>query len=213
MLVFHNVIGFLFFALLTIAAIGVVIIIAWGLGNLLAFPLHWLPIAHDRRLKFRRYISRGISIAFIAWFSYMVFTAIYPNGDFYLKEFEHVTLRSAPPSAKVTAKGATFPFYRGEYCSYSHIQLSKLDYEKLIGAISSDSRFREIPAISIQKMMDNVIRDTANYRQEEIDVYRSVAKLKILKTFVQKVPELSSRDYTINFLDDKSSIIVDVCHL
>jgi len=66
------------------------------------------------------------------------YTAVYPNDSFYYDEFEYVTNRKIPESAKIKFKDSSYPDFHGDYFSKSIIELSQPDYNKLLKGIQND---------------------------------------------------------------------------
>lgn len=85
--------------------------------------------------------------------SYLAFTAVYPTDDFYFDEFETITSRKIPTSAKVLEKSATYPDLHGDYESNATITLSSSDYQQLFQQIQQDKRFEKLP----RQLTDNKI--------------------------------------------------------
>lgn len=90
---------------------------------------------------------------------YLSFTAVYPTDDFYFDEFETITLRKIPDSAKVLTKSATYPDLHGDYDSEATIQLSSTDYQSLFKQIQQDKRFNKVSndanKIQFLRMIEN----------------------------------------------------------
>lgn len=76
---------------------------------------------------------------------YLAFTAVYPTDDFYFGEFETITSRKIPDSAKVLTKSASYPDLHGDYSSNATIELSPQDYQQLFAQIQQDKCFEKLP--------------------------------------------------------------------
>lgn len=90
---------------------------------------------------------------------YLAVTAVYPSDDFYFGEFETITSRKIPDSAKVLTKSATYPDLHGDYDSEATIQLSSTDYQSLFKQIQQDKRFNKVSndanKIQFLRMIEN----------------------------------------------------------
>lgn len=122
--------GFFLFA-------GVFVLIMISLPTLIAYSFYrWF----SKKKKYLKVI--GISLLIIApiWTIYEIYTAVYPTDSFYFEEFEDVTLREIPASAKIIRKTASYPDFHGDYASVSLIKLSSKDYNFLLNELNNDRR-------------------------------------------------------------------------
>jgi hypothetical protein len=76
-------------------------------------------------LRYLLLISSGFSL-------YQSYIAVYQNHNFYYEEFEYVTNREIPKSAKINFKDSSYPDMHGDYFSKSIIELSPQDYSNLL---------------------------------------------------------------------------------
>lgn len=81
----------------------------------------------------------------IGFSGYFAYTAVYPTDDFYRAEFETITLRKLPNSAKILQKSATYPNFHGDYSSDATIELSPNDFQNLLKQMQHDKRFSQLP--------------------------------------------------------------------
>ena len=79
---------------------------------------------YDKRLRL-------IALIPILTLAYFIYTAIYPNNDFYKDDFKEVTGIEFPASGKIIYKTASYPDQFGDYGSASLIKVDKDFYEKL----------------------------------------------------------------------------------
>lgn len=111
------------------------------------------------------------------------YTAVYPNDSFYYDEFEYVTNRAIPKSAKIKFKNSSYPGIQGDYFSKSIIELSPQDYIKLLLELKNDKSLRLEKGICDQ--------------QECI-------------MFERKIAGESDRFLIIKFLKDKKTVVVNI---
>lgn len=114
---------------------------------------------------------------------YTAYTAVYPTDSFYYDEFEYVTNRKIPKSAKIRFKDSSYPDIHGDYFSKSIFELSPQDYNKLLLELKSDRNLSETNDVS--------------HEQD-------------CKIFERKIPGKTDQFLFIKFLNDKKTIIVDV---
>lgn len=153
-----------------------------------------------RKSKHRKSWQTGtgivMSVVVIASLLYFIYEAIYPSDEFYLMEFETVTLQEAPESSEVIAKSASYPDFHGDYCSYSRIKLANTDFEKLFRSIEANSQFS--PGVSMGS-------------QERDEALKSQLEISILKSFVRSESGWPDHYYEILFLESREHVDIHVC--
>ncbi len=73
-------------------------------------------------------------------FAYFIFTAFYPNDEFYKYEFKTITKMDFPNSGKIIKKDASYPI-SGDYCSSALIEFKKNDYDIILSKIQNNTSF------------------------------------------------------------------------
>lgn len=114
---------------------------------------------------------------------YQAYKAVYPTDSFYYDEFEYVTNREIPKSAKIKFKASSYPGMQGDYFSKSIIELSPQDYSKLLFELENDKSLKGEKGICDQQEC---------------------------KIFERKITGESDRFLFIKFLKDKKTIVVNV---
>ncbi|RVU01346.1 hypothetical protein EOD41_05115 [Mucilaginibacter limnophilus] len=128
----------------------------------------------------------------IAYITYSIYTAFYPDDDFFFQDFKTVTLKDVPKSAKIIAKDASYPDHHGKYISVSLMKLSKHDYKKLLDQLTNDKNFS---------------RGKMQFHSEEfVNVMGEDFDLKEIKFQFNKNNSRSGESY-IAFLNDEQSVI------
>jgi len=113
---------------------------------------------------------------------YLSYTAVYPPNSFYYDEFEYVTNRKIPESAKIKFKSSSYPDFHGDYSSKSIIEISQPDYNKLLKELQNDKTIKE-----------SIENDS-----------------KVLKVFERRIIGEEDRYLFIRFLKDRKTIVVNV---
>jgi hypothetical protein len=72
---------------------------------------------------------------------YFVFTAFYPNDDFYIENFEENTGVKFPASGTITKKEATYPDIHGSYTSRAIVELPASDYASILKTLQLKNDF------------------------------------------------------------------------
>ena len=163
-----------------------------SLPTVLAFLINrWL------KQKGIKYVGTVLIIIAPLWTAYEIYTAIYPPDNFYFEEYEEVTLREIPASAKIKKKVASYPDFHGDYCSASLIILSKKDYSVLLKELKNDERLSQEENIIGSNEMDYVM---SNFKREQI-----------VHSFTRSIENQTDHYLFIGFIDDGHSIIVTVC--
>ena len=125
---------------------------------------------------------------------YFIYTAIFPNDDFYFEEYKTATSFDAPKSAVIIKKTATYPDFHGDYISVSIIELSKEDYLSLYTKLIKDKHIDTLGQLVGSK--------------EFIAVVGEKEKL-IEHTFTRKIQKSEQGHYSISFLNDRKTVIIN----
>lgn len=115
-------------------------------------------------------------ILFLA--GYLAYNAVYPSDSFYVAEYERLTERKIPKSAKIKYKESAYPDHFGKYHSVSHIEVSEKDFHKLLKLTENDKDF-------------SLIEQNANE----------------LKSFKKRIKNSKRGKGYLTFLKDKKTII------
>lgn len=135
----------------------------------------------------------------VAYFTYEIYTAIYPTDSFYFYEFKQVTLRNTPKSAIVRCKYASYPDFHGDYCSASLMTVSEDDYLALLNDLSNDRR------ITKNKPGEFAGSDEFN------KVMKDLKTEQIVHGFTRSISGQEDHYLYIGFLDDRKTIVLSVC--
>jgi len=127
---------------------------------------------------------------------YMTYDSFYPGESFYADEFEKVTLRELPESAKFIFKSSTYPDLHGDYSSESTIKLSRADFKKLLHALNKDER--------ITKPGQNKFPDDSSY------LTQYSVKDDTRYWFFRQIDNESDHHLKIEFSKDGETIYVSV---
>lgn len=180
----------------------VALFVLGGLIFLLATLLAWLVRISLRGRKGAevwvrraRQVTYAGSITFLIW---TVYTAIYPTDDFYLQEFEEVTLREPPSSAKVLAKSASYPAPNGDYCSFARIEVSREDFASLMMELEADSRLSRNPG--------------PGSNDQKAKALSSSEPITSLASFVRTDPEHPDHHLSIDLLSSRQHVEVAICY-
>ena len=130
---------------------------------------------------------------------YISYTAFFPTDEFYFSEFKKVTSREIPKSANVIKKDASYPDLHGDYCSASVMTISEEDYDELLNQITKDRQLKEIRQDSIVNS-EQLISVMSNFKNEQI-----------AKCFIRDNLNNDDEYLFICFLNDKKTIVVNVC--
>lgn len=131
--------------------------------------------------------------------TYNIYTAIYPNDDFYENEFKTITLMEFPKSGIIINSTASYPDFHGDYCSSAEIKLSKKDYEKILDEIINNKIFT---------------RETSYMNSEEsMYIMKDIKEEDIQYIFIRKDEKKLGLDLNINFQKDNRTIFINICQL
>jgi hypothetical protein len=128
--------------------------------------------------------------------SYFIFTAVYPNDDFYEEEFTRITSLSYPEDAEIINKDATYPDQFGDYASCARIEVQPATYDLIEAQVRSDSRFS--PASDSLRIMTSA-SDNVEYK----------LKSATYKTQFTRVNSKNGAYMFIGFLTDHKTIIIE----
>lgn len=166
-----------------------IIIIAIILILLITIPIG-LSFGIYKFIKNRNYNKsyRWIALSPIVITSYFIYDTIYPGDGFYKDDFTEVTGLTLPNDSEIKFKSATFPDHFGDYTSISIIKVGGNFYDSL-KSILVKREFQELKDQSI--FSDKILKiHTDGY---------------VIKTFNI---ELAGKEFTVDFLSDKETIIV-----
>jgi hypothetical protein len=156
-------------------------------------------------------IAIGGLLGLILVFGYF---ELHPGDDFYLKEFEKVTLRTPPISSRVAARSASLFALHNESCSYSRIEMSQQDYLHLFECIDADHRFVH-GTTRLETVVDGKVFIHEQSKILETDnqheVWNRAKYIPERASYVRLVPKDSSRHYSLMFLSDGKHIEVNSC--
>ena len=138
----------------------------------------------------------AICVAIPLWLVVSVYVELHPGDAFYLKEFNKVLLRAAPPSAKVVGKSASLFSLRNEYCAYSRIEISPKDYMMLLSEVENDPRFTVGNGVETQ---------------DQSDVWHENGYIGASRSFERKKLESLWVDYAVFFLKDGRHVEINSC--
>lgn len=129
---------------------------------------------------------------------YFLYTAVYPNDNFFFHEYLKVTLREVPKSATIIKKTASYPDFHGDYISVCKIELSKFDYLKLYKSFTHDKQFETLGKLVGSKEFNDIVG-----KNEKL----------IKQTFFRKIPDQEQHHYSISFLHDDKTVIIYAINL
>lgn len=132
---------------------------------------------------------RLIALLPILIVGYFIFDAIYPSEEFYKEDFTEVTGLNFPESGKFIYKTATFPDQFGDYTSISIVTVDRKFYDSLLAHLSKNNF--------------NLIKEDNFFTG---DIHKKYNDRYVKKTFSR---ELNGKIFTVGFLSDKESIIVE----
>ena len=102
-------------------------------------------------------------------------------------------------SAAVIKKDASYPDFHGDYCSASLITVSTDDYSSLLNELTNDKR------ITKSKLGETI-------GSSELDKVMGNFKIEqIMYSFTRSIAGKEDHYLYIGFLDDKKTIVVNVC--
>ncbi|TKC06599.1 hypothetical protein FA048_15445 [Pedobacter polaris] len=150
-----------------------------------------------RLIRKTKYKYIGIICLIIAplFTIHTLYSATYPADEFFYQEFKVVTLKEAPKSAIIVRKSASYPDFQGDYISVSMIKLSQSDYLNLYNNLVKDKQV-------------NILGELVG-SAEFTEVAGEHEKL-IKHTFTRKVTGRELSHYSISFLNDKKTVIINV---
>lgn len=77
----------------------------------------------------------------LAFFSFQIYTSIYPTDSFYKREFEHNTGMDFPNSGEIIRKDADYPDTHGDYMATALFKVDKEEFNSLLLSVQKDSKF------------------------------------------------------------------------
>ena len=134
---------------------------------------------------------RFLAIIPLIIFGCLIYTAIYPNEDFYKTDFKEVTDMEFPKSGKIIYKTASYPDQFGDYTSSFLVELDKEYITKLKTKLNKNKFFE-----AKNKMSSN-----------ELDyIEKQKINLKYSYEFNKNIE--SGKYYSIGILNDNKSVII-----
>jgi hypothetical protein len=182
--------------LVALLPIALLLFILWASGKAVELIASRLLKHRADNARISAHARRSTYILVLAFIAYQIYFAVYPTDDFFLQEYQEVTLRPAPHTAKVIAKSASYPDFHGDYCSYSRIYLGAESFEKLLRELEGDPRIQAGNGIG---------------SSEEIKVQSRVKKLSVKQSFIRPVENEADHHLSITFLEDGIHVEVNIC--
>ncbi len=112
-----------------------VLLLLWGLA--------WLLYKASGG-RHQRPASLLLPGALLAVLGYFIFTAFYPNDEFYEEQYQRLTGQPFPESGVIVAKDASYPDQHGDYAACARLEVSIAAYEQLLSRMSRDSAFSAV---------------------------------------------------------------------
>jgi len=122
----------MFLFLLLLLLVSLVILIPLGAAR---FSYRFLKQRIPRQLAL---LLASLPILVVGYF---IFTAFYPNDDFYEEEFTRITSLPYPEDAEIVAKGATYPDQFGDYASCAKIEVELATYAQIKQKLGANPDF------------------------------------------------------------------------
>ena len=121
---------------------------------------------------------------------YLIFSAFFPNEDFYKANFKEVTKTDFPANGEIIYKTTSFPDHFGDYSSCFLVKLDKPDLKKLRNMLKVFKFERKENKLRT-KELDNVEGEAGNPSYKETYVYQG-----------------GDRHYFVGFVMDGKSVVV-----
>ncbi len=165
------------------------VVISLLAGLFLGLPV-WASIIIYRWLSRKGHQKAGVLVPIIAIgvITFSVYSAIYPDDDFYENDFEYYTNLSFPNSGKIINKEVSFPDTHGKYVSCALVEFSEADYGSLLSIVSTDTTFKADHRLGYSGMISQVA--TGINRNDTVKVVRK-------------------KKLNIAFLNDSRTVIIE----
>ncbi len=140
---------------------------------------------YDKRLKL-------IALTPILIITYLIYSALYPNEDFYRTDFTEVTGIELPEHAEFKYKSATYPDHFGDYTSISIINVGRDLYNNLPktltekGLKENGQKLHTTEFAKALKHTDNLEIDSEFSMEDDGGVYYYVGFLTDNETLIVK---------------------------
>jgi len=175
-------------------------------GTISGFILYlfYLPIKYWllKSKRIDKVISRKINYIYVTCIflivCYASYISIYPGNDFFEAEFNIVTLKKLPKSAEFISTHASYPGFKGDYCSSSQIRLPHKEYMKLLKQMQDDKSLAETVEQMSFVEFENALQDK---NKENIE-----------HGFIRQIEGEEDRYYYIGFYNDHQTIFINVCY-
>lgn len=122
---------------------------------------------------------------------YSVWTAIYPNENFYEVDFKEVTQLEFPKNATFIYKSATFPDHFGDYTSVFMFETSEDAFAKVKA---------QLPKINFKEIQND------KWYSAEIKTALQKNELKIAHQYAYEIQ--GGKDYYVGLFDDNKTILI-----
>lgn len=172
-------------ALLYLGLILVIFLLITGFPIFLSVVLY----RYQKKGKTRGWL-KYLAIIPVLWIGYYLYSAVFPDDDFYKSDYTEVTGLEFPADAKIISKTASFPDLFGDYISVFVIRTSEQKYSEILSHLKA-SGF-------------GAIED--NRHSPEMKDELNLAGLKV-KTGLNSIKK-TGIDFYVAFLSDNRSILV-----
>lgn len=167
----------------------IAIILAVGIPTVILFYLYkWL--AKKRQKK----IGVLLITALVGYFTFSVYTAIYPLEEFYKHEFEYNTGIDFPKTGTIVDKDSDYPDQHGDYWASAIIDLDTKEYETLKKNLLNQEGFQV-------DTTQQGLGITINYRELTKNIDKENVEIVYLNTKKQW--------FKVAFLKNKKTIIFE----
>jgi len=157
----------------------------------LTLGICYLIYRFTRRRKYSKFLN-WLALIPLMILIYVIYTAIYPNEDFYENDFAKVTGEPFPANGDIIYKNATYPDQFGDYTSISIVKVDSSYLQQLKNKLIQKG-YQE----NEEEMM------TSEYLEDADEV--SDKKIELELTAQKKLGVV----YRIGFLSDKETIFIE----
>lgn len=143
-----------------------------------------------KRREFNKWY-RLLSIIPIIIVGYFIYEAMYPDVDFYKRDFKEITEMEFPKNGEIIFKSASFPDQFGDYASSSLVELGKDDIKKLEMNLKNKGFTKKENKMNTEVL--NYIENKKGARVYSAEYSKEIN---------------GGLYYSVGFLDDNKSVIV-----
>ncbi|MBO0359998.1 hypothetical protein J0X19_18705 [Hymenobacter sp. BT186] len=86
----------------------------------------------------------GTASAILLTLGYFVYTAFYPNDEFYETEFKQITSSSFPETGVLLVKDASYPDQHGDYSVCALVEVSPQEYQRTLQQVANEPTFTAV---------------------------------------------------------------------